>query len=116
MSTTTSTNIHNPAQSIRASLDWLADNGHIEWDTDWYERRTQFFAALQSWEEHDSSVEQALKVAFDGVDQIEQIHAVQIFWNVFNTGILQEEPKKKRRNPLKLVTESVDKTREALAS
>jgi hypothetical protein len=84
---------NNPAVAINAALCYLADNNAgVHWGDDFNRRRADFFSALASWNQSDSTYEAALKAAFSGVDVMHVQFAELRFYEVLHAGTSNSHP------------------------
>jgi len=99
---TTSDNVYgNVVQSIRKSLNGLADAGHIQYnppgqeDGPWKDRFDAFFSALKSWDK--GTLQSGLDAAFAGVPDAPRLKAEAEFYESFSGGTPGEPTKPKKR-------------------
>ena len=86
----------NYREAIRAALDWLAENGHIDRDKDkWLDRYYAFYSALSSWDEDKGTLDSGLNAAFGDIAPFERTMAESTFYEA-----LKNPPGSKSNNPM----------------
>lgn len=104
----------NAAASLHYALCQLAGNGMIQWGDDDFAKRFNAFGENQnSWHFASSSTENSLRVAFDGLGEMEILVGIAHYRHAFDNGIFHST-KKKKRNPIQSLKDSASETIAAL--